>query len=69
MSLKINKAKYADMFGPTVGDKIRLADTDLIIEIEKDYTVYGDENKFGGGKTVRDGMAQSANATDRKSVV
>ncbi|MGM5630818.1 urease subunit alpha [Apibacter raozihei] len=69
MSLRINKAKYADMFGPTVGDKIRLADTDLIIEIEKDYTVYGDENKFGGGKTVRDGMAQSANATREEHVL
>jgi urease subunit alpha len=60
MSLSINRIKYANMFGPTTGDKVRLADTDLIIEIEKDYTVYGDEGKFGGGKTIRDGMAQSA---------
>ncbi|EHQ30469.1 urease subunit alpha [Mucilaginibacter paludis] len=60
MSLSINRIKYANMFGPTTGDKVRLGDTDLIIEIEKDYTVYGDEGKFGGGKTIRDGMAQSA---------
>jgi urease subunit alpha len=60
MSLIINRIKYANMFGPTTGDKVRLGDTDLIIEIEKDYTVYGDEGKFGGGKTIRDGMAQSA---------
>jgi len=48
------------MFGPTVGDRLRLADTDLLIEIEKDCTVYGDEVKFGGGKVIRDGMGQSA---------
>ncbi len=60
MSLHINRIKYANMYGPTTGDKIRLGDTDLIIEIEKDFTVYGDEAKFGGGKTIRDGMAQSA---------
>jgi urease subunit alpha len=60
MSLSINRIKYANMFGPTTGDKVRLGDTDLIIEIEKDFTVYGDEGKFGGGKTIRDGMAQSA---------
>jgi urease subunit alpha len=59
MSLSINRIKYANMFGPTTGDKVRLGDTDLIIEIEKDFTVYGDEGKFGGGKTIRDGMAQS----------
>ena len=60
MSLSINRIKYANMFGPTTGDKVRLGDTELIIEIEKDFTVYGDEGKFGGGKTIRDGMAQSA---------
>lgn len=60
MSLIINRIKYANMFGPTTGDQVRLGDTDLIIELEKDYTVYGDEGKFGGGKTIRDGMAQSA---------
>lgn len=57
---KINRQKYASMYGPTVGDKIRLANTELFAAIEKDFTVYGEENKFGGGKTVRDGMAQSA---------
>jgi len=63
MSFFINRIKYANMFGPTVVDKVRLADTDLIIEIEKDHRVYGDESKFGGGKTIRDGMAQSSTAT------
>src|SRR5437868_6103331 len=46
------------MFGPTIGDKVRLADTELIIEVEKDYTIYGEEVKFGGGKVIRDGMGQ-----------
>lgn len=59
MSFKISGQKYAAMFGPTVGDKVRLGDTSLIIEVEKDYTIYGDEAKFGGGKTLRDGMGQS----------
>src|SRR5207249_2152456 len=59
MSVKIKRSVYADMFGPTTGDKVRLADTDLIIEVEKDYTVYGEEVKFGGGKVIRDGMGQS----------
>ncbi|MBR3756095.1 MAG: urease subunit alpha [Firmicutes bacterium] len=59
MSVKMSGSKYAAMFGPTTGDKVRLADTNLIIEVEKDYTVYGDECKFGGGKTLRDGMGQS----------
>ncbi len=59
MSCKISGEKYAMMFGPTVGDKVRLADTNLIIEVEKDYTTYGDEVKFGGGKPIRDGMGQS----------
>ena len=69
MSLRINRTKYANMYGPTKGDKVRLADTDLIIEVEKDYTVYGDESKFGGGKTIRDGMAQSATATRENGVL
>jgi urease subunit alpha len=55
----ITRAAYADMFGPTVGDKVRLGDTDLIIEVEKDHTIYGEEVKFGGGKVIRDGMGQS----------
>ena len=59
MSTKISGEKYAAMYGPTTGDKVRLADTSLVIEVEKDYTHYGDEIKFGGGKTIRDGMGQS----------
>ena len=59
MPTRISRAAYADMFGPTVGDKLRLADTELFIEIEKDYATYGDEVKFGGGKVIRDGMGQS----------
>lgn len=58
MSLKISRAAYAEMFGPTVGDRVRLADTDLWIEVEEDFTVYGEEVKFGGGKVIRDGMGQ-----------
>jgi len=63
MSLKIPRRTYADLYGPTTGDRIRLADTELIIEIEKDFTHYGDEITFGGGKVIRDGMGQSASAT------
>lgn len=59
MSLNIDKRAYAEMFGPTTGDRMRLADTDLWIEVEKDFTVYGEEVKFGGGKVIRDGMGQS----------
>jgi urease subunit alpha len=59
MALKISRASYAGMFGPTTGDRVRLADTDLLIEIEKDFTTYGEEVKFGGGKVIRDGMGQS----------
>ena len=54
----ISRRAYADMFGPTVGDRVRLADTDLWIEVEKDFTLYGEEVKFGGGKVIRDGMGQ-----------
>ncbi len=59
MSTKITRQAYAEMFGPTTGDRLRLADTQLIIEVEKDYTIYGEEVKFGGGKVIRDGMGQS----------
>jgi urease subunit alpha len=59
MPARISRAAYAQMFGPTVGDKVRLADTDLIIEVEQDFTTYGEEVKFGGGKVIRDGMGQS----------
>jgi len=61
--MKIARRTYADHFGPTTGDRIRLADTDLLIRVERDLAVYGDEAKFGGGKVVRDGMGQSASAT------
>ncbi|MDJ1007233.1 MAG: urease subunit alpha [Paracoccaceae bacterium] len=59
MPTQIPRAAYADMFGPTTGDRVRLADTDLIIEVERDLTTYGEEVKFGGGKVIRDGMGQS----------
>ncbi|MBT9495765.1 MAG: urease subunit alpha, partial [Zoogloea sp.] len=55
---KISRRAYAEMFGPTTGDRVRLADTELWIEVEKDYTIYGEEVKFGGGKVIRDGMGQ-----------
>ena len=59
MPARISRAAYANMFGPTVGDKIRLADTELFVEVEEDFTTYGEEVKFGGGKVIRDGMGQS----------
>jgi len=59
MAYEIERGAYADMFGPTVGDRVRLADTDLVIEVEEDRTIYGEEVKFGGGKVIRDGMGQS----------
>jgi urease subunit alpha len=64
----MNRAAYAQMFGPTVGDKMRLADTDLIIEVEKDFTTYGEEVKFGGGKVIRDGMGQSQRSRSEGAV-
>jgi urease subunit alpha len=63
MSLQVPRQTYADLYGPTIGDRVRLADTELIIEVEKDFTVYGDEITFGGGKVIRDGMGQSSRAT------
>ena len=63
MSLSIPRRTYADLYGPTTGDRVRLADTELVIEIERDYTTYGDEITFGGGKVIRDGMGQSSRAT------
>ena len=59
MPTRISRAAYADMYGPTTGDRLRLADTDLVIEVERDLTIYGEEVKFGGGKVIRDGMGQS----------
>jgi urease subunit alpha len=68
MPVRIPRSVYAEMFGPTTGDRVRLADTDLIIEVEKDFTTYGEEVKFGGGKVIRDGMGQSQ-ATNRRGAV
>src|SRR5215204_7621121 len=59
MPATLPRAAYADMFGPTTGDRIRLADTSLVIDVERDFTTYGEEVKFGGGKVIRDGMGQS----------
>src|ERR1700754_2286366 len=59
MTLRIDRRAYAEMFGPTTGDRVRLADTELLIEVERDFTTYGEEVKFGGGKVIRDGMGQS----------
>jgi urease subunit alpha len=64
MALKMSRQAYAEMFGPTVGDRVRLADTALFIEVEKDFTVYGEEVKFGGGKVIRDGMGQGQGMSD-----
>ncbi len=61
--MKITRRAYAEMFGPTTGDRVRLADTDLIVEVERDLTIYGEEVKFGGGKVIRDGMGQSQRAS------
>ena len=61
---KMDRQSYADMFGPTTGDLVRLGDTELWIRVEKDYTVYGDECKFGGGKVLRDGMGQASGRAD-----
>ena len=69
MSLKIPRRQYADLYGPTTGDRVRLADTELFIEIEKDLTTPGEEAKFGGGKVIRDGMGQSAEGTSADGVL
>src|SRR5947207_15977482 len=68
MAHKMKRHHYADMFGPTTGDKVRLGDTSLVLEIEKDATVYGDECKFGGGKVIREGMGQAAGVGDRDAL-
>src|SRR6516164_6598800 len=60
MGHKMNRRHYADMFGPTTGDQVKLGDTSLVLEVERDSTVYGDECKFGGGKVLREGMGQAA---------
>src|SRR2546429_2590238 len=63
MSLRLTRRQYADLYGPTTGDRVRLADTELFIRIERDLTTAGEEAKFGGGKVLRDGMGQAARAT------
>ena len=63
MSYKINRKTYAQTYGPTKGDRVRLADTELIIEVENDFTTYGDEVKFGGGKVIRDGTVSYTHLT------
>jgi urease subunit alpha len=68
MTTSLPRAAYADMFGPTKGDRLRLADTELVIEVEKDFTTYGEEVKFGGGKVIRDGMGQSQTTRARGAV-
>src|SRR5678816_1916966 len=72
MSLHLTRPQYAEMFGPTVGDRVRLADTELFIQVERDLVVegggYGNEVKFGGGKVIRDGMGQSPTATDAEAL-
>mgnify|MGYP001759712131 CR=1 FL=1 len=61
--MKISRRQYADLYGPTIGDRVRLGDTELLLEVEKDYAIYGEEVKFGGGKVIRDGLGQSSTAT------
>src|ERR1700720_2320501 len=68
MPVTMQRSAYADMFGPTTGDRVRLADTDIIFEVEKDLTTYGEEVKFGAGKVIRDGMGQSQ-ITNRQGAV
>src|SRR5438105_9367879 len=68
MTLSIDRRHYADIYGPTTGDRIRLGDTGLVAEVEQDATVYGDECKFGGGKVLRDGMGQAAGVADDRAL-
>ncbi|MEE2872445.1 MAG: urease subunit alpha [Candidatus Latescibacterota bacterium] len=68
MAMNIDRRGYADMYGPTTGDRVRLGDTDLVIEVEKDHTVYGEECKFGGGKVLRDGMGQKSGASQEEAL-
>jgi urease subunit alpha len=68
VSYRMLRRHYADIYGPTTGDRVRLADTDLVAEVERDHTVYGDECKFGGGKVLRDGMGQAAGVTDDRAL-
>src|SRR5216684_2713521 len=69
MARRLTRKEYADLYGPTVGDRIHLADTGLVIQIERDCNVYGDEAVFGGGKTLRDGMGQAPGVTAREGAL
>src|SRR3979411_1942725 len=64
MSYEIDRRHYADIFGPTTGDRVRLGDTSLVLEVERDHAVYGDECKFGGGKVLRDGMGEATGVSE-----
>src|SRR6266481_2128520 len=68
MSHSIDRSHYAAIFGPTTGDRVRLGDTSLVLEVERDHAVYGDECKFGGGKVLRDGMGQAAGVSDDRAL-
>ena len=68
MSSRIARKRYAAIYGPTTGDRVRLGDTGLVVQVEKDFTVYGDECKFGGGKVLRDGMGQAAGVSAKDAL-
>src|SRR5580658_8809196 len=68
MAHRITRSSYADIYGPTSGDKVRLGDTALVLQVERDYAVYGDECKFGGGKTIREGMGQATGIGDAEAL-
>ena len=68
MTYNMDRKTYSDIYGPTTGDKIRLGDTDLVVEVEKDYTTYGEECKFGGGKVLRDGMGQAVGVSNKEAL-
>src|SRR3984885_15013526 len=68
MAYQIPRASYADIYGPTTGDRVRLGDTSLLLQVERDYAVYGDECKFGGGKTIREGMGQATGISDKDAL-
>src|ERR1019366_4278717 len=68
MAHSISRSAYADIYGPTTGDHVRLADTSLILRVGKDFAVYGDECKFGGGKTIREGMGQATGVSDKDAL-
>ena len=67
--MRLDRKRYADLYGPTTGDRVRLADTDLFIEVEKDFNIYGEEAVFGGGKSIRDGMGQQSGAKNALDLV